>query len=240
MARTIGSSLAAKAAPGSVSRGLVEKRNEEQNLLGRGKIGSLERAQIEEPLERAVPAGSAKIAAQQPLIEGGVVSPTFDAVNANPPVLSSGIGLNPGGRTGIRGAGGIVAAQVPPPPPSRSSFLSAIDGSGAESGGGERQPSSQPGGASVNRQAGATAPARTYGSANANAVSQVANPNLNRAPSVNKLGGGAIGTVGGVANLFSALGKLSKKIPLLGGILSGEELAGKLFGTSLFNPRKVE
>lgn len=113
--RSLGSSLVAKASPGATYRKQAETNIENPELPGRGKVGSIDRAQLEEPLERSVPGGSQKIVGVQPTVESvaGVPGDISPAVG-----LPSGVTPNiPGGNQGqalFQGGVGVPAGRVNP------------------------------------------------------------------------------------------------------------------------------
>ncbi len=110
--RSLGSSLVAKASPGATYRKQAETSIERPDLPNRGKVGSIDRSQLEEPLERSVPGGSQKIVGVQPTVESvagvpGDISPavglpsgvsaTVPAGNQNQALFQGGVGAPPSG-----------------------------------------------------------------------------------------------------------------------------------------------
>ena len=69
MLRSLGSSLVAKSSPGGRLRDLIEQAMTIPQIPGKGAIGSISRAGIEEPLKREVPAGSEKIVGATPVVQ---------------------------------------------------------------------------------------------------------------------------------------------------------------------------
>ena len=97
----LGSSLVAKASPGAKLRETQEQKLMTPQIPGKGAIGSISRAGLEEPLKREVPAGSEKVVGVKPLVEsqaglpadllaGGAVPPTESAIpeGAGPQIRS--------------------------------------------------------------------------------------------------------------------------------------------------------
>lgn len=83
--RSLGQSLIAKSLPGARYREATEQAIAATSLPDRGKVGGLDRAQVEEPLERAVSPGSRKIVgAGQPIAEGQVNVPLAGQDLINP------------------------------------------------------------------------------------------------------------------------------------------------------------
>ena len=100
--RSLGNQLVAKSSPGAKSRDVVEQQISKPDIPNEGGVGTVQRSQVEQPLERAVPAGSEKIVSVQPTVEGTTVAPTGDlsqnAPGVVPPVsapvpASSAVGL---------------------------------------------------------------------------------------------------------------------------------------------------
>jgi len=104
---TLGTSLVAKGNPGGKLREVVEQGINEAALTGAGQTGSIQRAQIEQPLERPVSPGSEKIVSATPALEGGVVTP----MDVDP--LNAGIGL-PSGAVARPGANAQALFQGNP------------------------------------------------------------------------------------------------------------------------------
>src|SRR3990167_8772150 len=104
--RSLGSSLVAKGSPGGTYRKTEERRIETPDLPGRGKVGSIDRAQLEEPLERQVPGGSQKVVG---------VQPTVESVAGVPGDISSVVGLPSG-----------VSANVPQGAQSQALFQGGV------------------------------------------------------------------------------------------------------------------
>lgn len=102
MSNILGSSLLAKSSPGSKLREQAVQNAEKPALPGKGDVGTIGRAQVEEPLNRPVPQGSDKIVAAQPTVEGTTVAPT-DIVPAG------GVGLNENANTPLRSGAGNQA-----------------------------------------------------------------------------------------------------------------------------------
>jgi len=69
MLRSLGSSLVAKSSPGGRLREIGERAITTPQIPGKGAIGSISRAGLEEPLKREVPAGSEKVVGMQPIVE---------------------------------------------------------------------------------------------------------------------------------------------------------------------------
>lgn len=69
MLRSIGSSLVAKSSPGGKLRDIAEQAITTPQVPGKGAIGSISRAGLEEPMKREVPAGSEKVVGVQPIVE---------------------------------------------------------------------------------------------------------------------------------------------------------------------------
>jgi len=84
---TLGSSLIAKSNPGGKLRETITANAEKPALPGKGDIGTIGRAQVEEPLNRPVSPGSDKVVAVQPTVEGSSVA-------QNDILPAGGIGLN--------------------------------------------------------------------------------------------------------------------------------------------------
>lgn len=73
--RTLGATTLAKSNPGSKTRDVEEMRSGRPAIPGKGQAGTIARSLIEEPLNRAVPAGSNKVVSVQPTVEGNTVLP---------------------------------------------------------------------------------------------------------------------------------------------------------------------
>ena len=86
--RSLGSSLVAKAAPGSALRKTTEQRILTPEIPGKGAPGSLERQFIEEPTLRPISAGSQRITTPTPTIESvqGQASLPPDLIAPAPPL----------------------------------------------------------------------------------------------------------------------------------------------------------
>lgn len=222
---------------GALLRLIQEDQN--QNIAASSPASDPEsplREVIQQPIEAPESPGSERVVSIRP--EGAVQSgPQAEAVSPVAPVA-------PGGAPS---GGGVVAPIRPAPVVSSPS-----DGGGSPASSPVSAPQSSSSsysspsiGTSI-RPSSAVAGARTS-QPNANYTKTVSRPTSSsssssfRQPSTSKSGGslGAIGgTVGGASAL--SLSALIKKLPFIGSIIAGEELAGKLFGGGLFNPRKVQ
>lgn len=126
MLRSLGSSLVAKSSPGGKLRDLGEQAITTPQIPGKGAIGSISRAGIEEPLKREVPAGSEKIVGALPVVSSQPGLPADvipsevmppapipegmnPSVSASVPSGSRGQALFQGGVGGQPSAGGATA-----------------------------------------------------------------------------------------------------------------------------------
>lgn len=87
----LGSSLISKSSPGGKLRELAEAKAQQAAQAGGGEIGTVQRSQIEEPLERPVSPGSQKVVSSTPAIEGIAYTPD----QVDPLTGGNGIGLDP-------------------------------------------------------------------------------------------------------------------------------------------------
>lgn len=127
---SLGSSLLAKSNPGGKLRDLAEANAAQPNLPGKGAIGSVDRAQVEQPLDRQISPGSDKVVSVSPTLEGG--NPTDNLFGLTPgnmplrsgaagqPLLAPGTPL-PGGEASVANLAAssprYAKAYEPPPPP---------------------------------------------------------------------------------------------------------------------------
>lgn len=114
--RTIGSTLQAKASPGSRTREQEEFARSKPAIPGKGEVGTVSRGMIEEPLERQVSPGSAKMVSAQPTIEGTTVQPMMP-----PSPLTEGVGLPATPQPLRSGAAGQALFQGSVPTPQAQS-----------------------------------------------------------------------------------------------------------------------
>lgn len=90
MLRTVGSTLLAKASPGGALRKTEEQNIESPAIPGKGGIGTISRAGLEQPIERQVPPGSAKVVSSAPSVEGNVAP---GGMLPTQPIPDTGMGL---------------------------------------------------------------------------------------------------------------------------------------------------
>ncbi len=91
--RTLGTSLLAKASPGSKSRDVAETNIDSPAIPGKGVPGTLSRGLIEEPLQRAVPPGSQKVVGASPIVENAASAESFADPEAIQRSVLPGVGL---------------------------------------------------------------------------------------------------------------------------------------------------
>lgn len=100
--RTIGSTLLARSSPGGALRSKDEALINQPDIPNTGAIGSVSRQMVEEPLQRQVPEGSAKVVSVTPTVEGTTVA----APGTNPAMPMAPINTNgPASPVGILGNG---------------------------------------------------------------------------------------------------------------------------------------
>lgn len=109
--RSLGSSLVAKAGIGGKYRDVAEA-NIQGQPTDQGKVGSLSRNQIEEPLNRSVSPGSNKVVASKPIVEAAFGEQPSDFSNPATglpatPSMIPGIGLGPVAPNPVVGANPI-------------------------------------------------------------------------------------------------------------------------------------
>lgn len=101
--RTIGSTLQAKANPGGALRSKDESLINRPDIPDSGAVGSVNRQLVEEPLQRQVPEGSAKVVSSTPAVEGTTVAAPGVNTGATPMAPVGLMGEAPSG-TPSRGA----------------------------------------------------------------------------------------------------------------------------------------
>lgn len=90
MLRTVGSTLLAKANPGGALRKAEEQNIENPALPGKGAIGTISRAGLEQPIERQVPPGSTKVVSSAPAVESTVAP---GGILPTQPIPDTGVGM---------------------------------------------------------------------------------------------------------------------------------------------------
>lgn len=114
--RPLGSSLLAKAGAGGRLRESEEARIQKPEIPGKGGIGTLGRAQVEEPLVRQVPAGSSKVVSVQPTVEGTTadvgILPTAPRAEARPGSQNQALFQGGIGEAGQAPATGVPTSRV--------------------------------------------------------------------------------------------------------------------------------
>lgn len=121
MIRSLGSSLVAKASPGSKTRETIERRIENPAIPNRGQVGSVDRELIEETKSAPVPEGSEKQVRVSPGVSATESAQQVQRTGASPEaggLLPGALGLGPiGQQVGPRSGpdGGALARGVDSP-----------------------------------------------------------------------------------------------------------------------------